>query len=170
MAVETKTIYHEGIDGYVYIRAKAFLDLANEIEGKYHQDHVASMNRAFACELFLKCLWVKTETKFKLETFEGGEVRQKGPPEIRHQSIHGHKLSMIFDELPQEIGRGIAETYEREFGKPIAPDLAACEDLFVDLRYLHEKTSFSYPAGLLSDLAAFLCRVVEAEMKRQIGQ
>lgn len=164
MPSEKKIITHEGLDPYVYIRAKAFLETVAEVEGRYHQDHVAAMNRAFACELFLKCLWVRQTFEFELEDRGGSECQQVGFPKRTYESIRGHDLLKIFEELPEGRKDWLVRRFYEDSGENLKSDLEVCRDLFVDLRYFHEGDAISYPADVLTRLSTFLCAAVEAAM------
>ena len=157
---KTRTI---GVDPYVYLRANAFIDAFSGTE--YHQAHVAAMNTAFACELYLKSLWVERISKLSIVEEDGEGYIQTDCGEFEYKLIHGHELDRIYGQLPRSLREWLANRYYDQTSSDFREILAECGSLFVDLRYLHEKSSFSYSKDRLFKLALFLKGAIEEIMK-----
>ncbi|MBJ3762158.1 hypothetical protein ILP92_05305 [Maribius pontilimi] len=124
-------------------RARGFLSLAKRSDGSVSEGIPAVILAAFACEISLKGLGA-------------GE---------------GHDLLNLFHDLSDARQHWLCDRYAQEVKGNLEADLEKCRNLFVDLRYIHEKNSFSGDTGICYTLANFLIAAghvaIEARADRQ---
>ena len=111
-------------------RARGFYELASSSDGTMRQEEAAMVSFAFATELALKAM--------------------------NDRPAHGHDLSRLFTALPEATQQTLADEYMQVRGGYLPDDLASCRNIFIELRYYHEKSGYAAPFGKLRFLAKFL--------------